>query len=265
MKRISNESKSFEILIGLFPHYYDEECDCDILGIPYKQNATTMYVIMPKNSTPSKVRDLQKRITAEKFNELINQMWIKTAVILFPKMHLKSSHHLKTNLRDLGLETLFSNGRCDLSVLSSEERHIFSRGKRDVSYKVESEYNRDSSLTMKDLVLRKRLQKKNGMNKKLKRSKRQTNNDASSITQQLENIRMRHDLENPGLFAEEVVHKVDLTINEKGTEGGAATAITLNRSGTNVVFRVDVPFMFVIRHDPTHIPLFYGAVFEPQN
>jgi serine protease inhibitor len=252
-----------KLFTGLFPHYYDAELDCDILGIPYKQNATTMYVIMPKNSSPSKIRELQKQTTAEKFNDLINQMRIKTAVILFPKMHLKSSHHLKTNLRDLGLKTLFNNALCDLSVLSSEERLIFSRRARDMRYKVESEFNRNSSLTMKDLVLRKRIQKKSGMNKKIKRNRRQTS--TPSITEQLEKVRMRNDLMNPGLFAEEVVHKVDLIINEKGTEGGAATAITLNRSGTNVVFRVDVPFMFFIRHDPTQIPLFLGTVFEPQN
>lgn len=45
--------------------------------------------------------------------------------------------------------------------------------------------------------------------------------------------------------------------------GGAATAITLNRSGPQVTFRVDTPFIFLIRHDPTKIPLFYGTVLEP--
>lgn len=265
---------------GLFPHYYDSEVDCDILGIPYKQNATTMYVIMPKNSNPSKLRIVQEKISAEKFESMVNNMMIKSAVILFPKLHLTSSHRLKPNLRDLGVETLFEDSLSDLSVLSSglelpkfdstlnnlTDVHVFSGGrmKRDVKYKVESEYNRDSPLTMKDFLLRKRIQKKNASAKKLKRSRRQ-NRRGKSLTEDLEEIRKRSDLRNPYLFAEEVIHKVDLTINEKGTEGGAATAITLNRSGTSVVFRVDVPFIFIIRHDPTHIPLFYGVVFEPQN
>lgn len=134
--------------------------------------------------------------------------------------------------------------------------------KRDVSYKTESEHKRkDNPLTMKDFMLRKRILKKT-QEKKLRRSKRQM---VPFSAERLDSLRRSPDLVNPFLFAEEIIHKVDLTVNEKGTEGGAATAITLNRSGTNVVFRCDVPFMFLIRHDPTHIPLFYGVVFQPEN
>lgn len=45
----------------------------------------------------------------------------------------------------------------------------------------------------------------------------------------------------------------------------SATAVTLNRSGPQVVFRADAPFLLLLRHDPTRLPLFYGAVFEPVN
>lgn len=296
---------------GKFPHYYDPESDCEILGFPYKQNATTMYVILPKNSNEAKLRAAQKILTAEKIEKMISQMVIKTAVALFPKMHLTSGHSLKSALQDLGIQTLFELGTSDLSVLSQgheyasddsssrpaissrvpqstrlpnlsgnynfdpKEQLLFGRvsqdqesqseakrTKRDVTYKVESEIKKQSTpLTMKDFMLRKRIVKKS-YGKKLKRNKRQK---TPSPMEKLELIRLRDDLVNPQLFAEEVIHKVDLTITEKGTEGGAATAITLNRSGTNVVFRVDVPFMFLIRHDPTHVPLFYGVVFEPHN
>lgn len=254
---------------GYFPHHYDPDLDCDILGLPYKQNATTMYVIMPKTSNPTSLRALQQALTAEKFEEMVTRMTLKTSVILFPKMHLNSGLHLKSELKDLGAKSLFDQQECDLSVLAAdnqneEKRPTFhNRKKRDVKYKVESEYNSENPLSMKDFVLNKRIVKKNLQGKKLKRNKRQSSSD-HEYTKKLEIIRKKP-LNNPGLFAEEVIHKVDLTINEKGTEGGAATAITLNRSGTNVVFRADVPFMFIIRHDPTHIPLFYGVVFEPEN
>lgn len=256
-----------------------------------------MYVILPKNSSAERIREVQKVLTAEKIENMVSKMIVKTAVILFPKMHLTSSHHLKTSLQELGLQTLFEPQGSDLSVLSEgyltkktiteelsesvinrnqqsaisnlSDQLLFSRmqddvkikTKRDVTYKTASESNNESPLTMKDFMLRKRLAKK-GQDKKLRRHKRQSMPFAA---ERLESIRHRNDLKNPQLFAEEVIHKVDLTINEKGTEGGAATAITLNRSGTSVIFRVDVPFMFLIRHDPTRIPLFYGVVFEPQN
>lgn len=229
-------------------------------------------------------------------------MVVKTALILFPKMHLTSGHFLKKYLQDLGLRSLFEPQLSDLSVMSegfdvgrqdgfqtikehpalsdvklpsvsdfdTADQLIFGRmsddsskkTKRDVRYKTESENSQKSSpLTLKDFMLRKRIVKKS-QGKKLHRSKRQF---TPFSVERLDVIRHRKDLRNPQLFAEEVIHKVDLTVNEKGTEGGAATAITLNRSGTNVVLRVETPFMFIIRHDPTHIPLFYGVVFEPEN
>ena len=262
-----------------------------------------MYVVLPKNSDTEKVKAAQRFLTAEKIESMISKMVIKTAVILFPKMHLTSGHCLKANLKDLGLETLFDARKSDLSVMSEglerkpiqfqsassrpsnpprnnrtlertddlSEQLIFgrsnidgsdSRPKRDVTYKTESvSEKKENALNFKDFMLRKRIVKKID-SKKLKRSKRQSTPYSG---EKLDMIRNMKNLKNPYLFAEEVIHKVDLTVNEKGTEGGAATAITLNRSGTSVVFRVDVPFMFLIRHDPTRVPLFYGAVFEPEN
>lgn len=255
-----------------------------------------MYVILPKHSSTDKLKAAQKILTAEKIESMISKMVIKTAVILFPKMHLTSGHCLKSVLQELGLNTLFDPVASDLSVLSegvidskqpprsptlqnapqnatfdASEQLIFGRmssegskkkTKRDVSYKTESESSKQvGPLTIKDFMLRKRIVKKS-LGKKLKRSKRQF---TPFSAERLDAIRHHKNLKNPQLFAEEVIHKVDLTVNEKGTEGGAATAITLNRSGTNVVFRVDTPFMFLIRHDPTHVPLFYGVVYEPEN
>lgn len=225
-------------------------------------------------------------------------------------MHLTSGHCLKSSLQELGLRTLFDRQLSDLSVMSegsdyqrgnsagrpqqaanfdATEQLLFGRmsdedskrTKRDVSYKTLSENSqKENPLTVKDFMLRKRIVKKSE-GKKLKRSKRQYRPFSA---ERLDVIRHMKGLRNPHLFAEEVLHKVDLTITEKGkrsvasnffqinhstlltgTEGGAATAVTLNRSGTQVVLRVDAPFIFLIRHDPTHVPLFYGVVFEPEN
>jgi len=226
---------------------------------------------------------------------------VKTALILFPKMHLTSGYSLRKYLEELGLRSLFDPVTSDLSVMSdgldtqrqsafpvkketmvsdvkpaasyldTTDQLIFGRmsddnsnkkTKRDVRYKTESESSKKSTpLTLKDFMLRKRIVKKS-QGKKLHRSRRQF---TPFSIERLDMIRHRNDLKNPQLFAEEVIHKVDLTVNEKGTEGGAATAITINRSGTSVVYRVETPFIVLIRHDPTHVPLFYGVVFEPEN
>lgn len=271
---------------GDFPHYYDSETDCEIMGFPYVKKASTMYIIMPRNSSNKVLREKQQILTAEKIEFMISQMTIKTAVILFPKMHLSGSFNLKTDLEALELRELFKSSESDLSLLADgsqgeqaeaeisernnedaesaihfpdDEKHFT---KRDVSYKVPSETKTHAEqLTLKDLVLKKRIVKESS-GKKAHRVKR----DAKSSLKKIDEIRRSDSkvpLKNPYLYADEVIHKVDLEIDEEGTEGGAATAVTLNRSGTNVVLRVEVPFMILIRHDPTRLPLFYGTIFNP--
>lgn len=199
-----------------------------------------MYVILPKNSNPEKLKIAQKFLTAERIEHLISQMTIKTAVMLFPKLHLTSGHCLKSSLQDLGLRTLFDSKLSDLSVMSEghqqatrvsdppQQPHfdpskqlLFGRisevepnkTKRDVTYKTGSESsNKENPLTMKDFMLRKRIVKKSE-GKKLRRSKRQFRPFSA---ERLDVIRHMKGLRNPQLFAEEVLHKVDLTVNEKG-------------------------------------------------
>lgn len=65
------------------------------------------------------------------------------------------------------------------------------------------------------------------------------------------------------LFASEIIHKVELEVNEKGTEGGAITASTIFRSLPSVQIRVDAPFLMLLGHDATRLPLFYGSIYDP--
>lgn len=157
---------------------------------------------------------------------------------------------------------------------STEDRLIFSkiaeanRKKRDLTYKSESTFKRNSQpLGLKDFVLKKRLIKENPT-KKLLRLKRQSDNQSQCL-KNLDKIRNEQILnnfsQNPRIYVDSIIHKVDLEINEKGTEGGAATAVTITRSGTQVLFRGETPFIFLIRHDATKLPIFYGTIFEPVN
>lgn len=232
---------------GLFPFYRDTELNVDILGFPYKLNQTTMYVILPNNSNMEILKEVQSRLTAERIEQMIDNMVIKTAVILFPKMHLKAGYHLKSDLQDLGVQALFEEGQCDLSPMAEvvterknnsdmkmgdklthhrESMSARGRQKRDITYKVSSEnQNVTYPLTMKDFLNRKRIVK-NSHNKKTKKYKRVRRNQPGNNPQQrnesyisnLENLRIEN-LINPHLYADDVIHKVDLEINEKGTEG----------------------------------------------
>jgi Serpin (serine protease inhibitor) len=224
---------------GEYPHYYDEETNIDVVGFPYKQNCSTMYVMLPRQSSIDVIKQKQKLLTGAKIDEIIDKMTLKTAVILFPKMHLKSGFHLKDELKDLGIDTFFSRN-ADMSLIAEDRKHpgqgyahgqvkgksnqgwhhgqikgsSIGRNKRNVGYKVESENKKSPNpLTMKDFLLRKRIVKSSSKNK-LTRAKRETDNSLEL----LEKLR-NENLPNPGLFADEVIHKVDLNMNEKGTEG----------------------------------------------
>lgn len=79
----------------------------------------------------------------------------------------------------------------------------------------------------------------------------------------LDNLRNSGNLVNPGLYANEVLHKVEMDVTEKGTEAAATTAVLLRRDGNQKKLVANRPFMFFIRHDPTKLILFWGTVNMP--
>lgn len=70
----------------------------------------------------------------------------------------------------------------------------------------------------------------------------------------------------PGLCLSDVVHKAYVKVDEEGTEATAATgAIVMLASAMPrpVEFRVDHPFLFLIRDDLTNTILFLGRIADP--
>nr|XP_050854869.1 leukocyte elastase inhibitor-like isoform X1 [Vespula vulgaris] len=79
----------------------------------------------------------------------------------------------------------------------------------------------------------------------------------------LDDLRNSATVANPGLYADEVLHKVDIDINEKGTEAAAATTVVLERDGRQKRLLANRPFLFFIRHNPTKLILFWGTINTP--
>jgi len=67
------------------------------------------------------------------------------------------------------------------------------------------------------------------------------------------------DTQNP-LFISEVLHKAFVEVNETGTEAAAATAVLMQRTCLPSFFRVNRPFLFLIRENSTGTILFMGRV-----
>lgn len=62
-----------------------------------------------------------------------------------------------------------------------------------------------------------------------------------------------------------VIHKAFVDVNEEGTEAAAATAVVMRKVGViqPLTFRVDHPFVFLIRENQTGSILFIGRIIDP--
>lgn len=191
----NEESIEAEIMAhgGCFPYVKLSQLDARIMGFPYKNRTSTMYIILPNSSTRVKLQKLMEKLDAPTLEGLISNMTMQTASVLFPKMHLTTSFELKSALQSLGSKSMFVRGESNFSLLNPAE----------------------------------------------------TNKTRASLS------------------VSGVLHKVDLAIDESGTEGAAVTATLLDRSMPTVNFRVIVPFLLAIRHDATKLLLFYGPVYDP--
>lgn len=68
------------------------------------------------------------------------------------------------------------------------------------------------------------------------------------------------------LFISAVIHKAFVDVNEEGTEAAAATGVVIKLKSVaprRTIFRVDHPFLFVIRDNRTGAILFMGRVTNP--
>jgi len=65
------------------------------------------------------------------------------------------------------------------------------------------------------------------------------------------------------LFIQDVIHQVNVAVDEQGTEAAAAAAVIIGRKGVVQTLRVDRPFLFLIRDDAANATLFMGRVLDP--
>jgi serpin B len=65
------------------------------------------------------------------------------------------------------------------------------------------------------------------------------------------------------LFVHDVLHHVWLQIDERGVEAASASAVAYTHSAADVMFQVNHPFLFLIRHNPDGAILFMGRITDP--
>lgn len=66
------------------------------------------------------------------------------------------------------------------------------------------------------------------------------------------------------IFLTRVLHDTFLKIDEKGAEGAAVTTVGVGVESVPPVIQFDKPFLFILRHVDTQIPIFIGTMTDPQ-
>ncbi|MCX2741428.1 serpin family protein [Pontibacter anaerobius] len=70
---------------------------------------------------------------------------------------------------------------------------------------------------------------------------------------------------NPGLAISKVMHKTFVEVNEEGTEAAAVTSVGIEVTSANPSpYRIDRPFIFMIREKSSNAILFIGKLMQPE-
>ncbi|XP_044254319.1 serine protease inhibitor 28Dc [Tribolium madens] len=280
---------------GLFPYYKDRDLNCEIIGFPYKGNQTTMYVVIPNNSDKTKLKELEDKLDFKQVERLVSSVKYTGAIVIFPKMRIDTTIDLKKSLKILGISTLFNPAESNLALLSpgkgtpdtnpvignsiqnpisvnttGNDVIIFNRNGEIVN--CTQIFNPMSNVSTCEQVVTDATTPKKIVYKKFgnKVGRRIDGEITPRIAETLDNVRQylnrqnnAERFENPGLYADNVIHKVYMDITESGTEAAASTSISLSRDGGRVTVRADVPFLFFIMHEETKTMLFWGSVNTP--
>lgn len=116
---------------GCFPFYEEKKLGVKIVGLPYQEGKSTMYIIMPNQSDRKKIRDLQDKLTVGQVNQLIDRMVVKTGTILLPKMKLENTLGLKDVLVSQGLQQIFSPYLSNLTEITKNGQIIGDVNRQD--------------------------------------------------------------------------------------------------------------------------------------
>lgn len=79
----------------------------------------------------------------------------------------------------------------------------------------------------------------------------------------VDELRNTPGIKNPGIYADDVIHKVEMTVNERGTEAAAVTQLVIDRDNDYKRLVANRPFLFFIRHQPAKLTWFWGTINNP--
>nr|CAD7606553.1 unnamed protein product [Timema genevievae] len=247
------------------PYSDNRHLNCRVVGLPYKGREVTMYLVLPRDTGLDAFRALEKRLSVDDIEELISTTEERPVIVSVPRMRLESTLNLKDALEALGVHALFDPSESDLRGISPgySRNDTFS-----LSMRIFEDQNTTTPKTTAN-VTKVGFLNTTTTDSTPQASKNRTKRYTSAgyrpaeVMMTMEGRPAIETLLNPGLYADDVIHKVEIEVTETGTIASAATAVTVLRDGSRHVVRFDRPFLFFIRHEPTKLVLFWGSVVRP--
>ena len=99
-------------------YYADKVLGCRMVEIPYKGRTVSMYLILPDQPGVVALRDLERRLTPERLNDMISTAKVVPTIVSMPRMKLSQTISLRSALEALGVFTLFDPVKANLTLIS---------------------------------------------------------------------------------------------------------------------------------------------------
>lgn len=258
---------------GEFPYYKDKNLNVEILGLPYKGRSSTMYVILPNDSSIDKLKQLENYLTPTDLERLVNSTRPTEVVLGLPKMKIVHTMNLVSTMQYLGVNSLFNSRTANLALLTPGAKRGFAL------VPPPSPPPRIRTTTLSNLnheLIFARFAEENDCENVYDfytsrvrcRDKQQQQQQPASqdflqtLRREYVKLKSNPSQGNPGIYADQFIHKIFIDVNEMGTEAAATSGIGISRSG-KVTIKCDVPFLFFIYHEDTKMVLFWGSIKSP--
>ena len=98
---------------------YSENDDAKMLHLPYKSNALSMYVILPKEND---ISSLEEDLTEEYLDDMKSDLTGEWVDVNLPKFKFEQKYDLIPDLEDMGMVDAFEPGLADFSGISESGR-----------------------------------------------------------------------------------------------------------------------------------------------
>jgi serpin B len=93
--------------------------DVQMLQLPYKDNETSMYIILPKDNS---ISDIEQDITSRYIDDLKANLSGEWMDVYLPRFKIEEKYNLNGHLQDMGMQKAFDSGEADLSGIAESGR-----------------------------------------------------------------------------------------------------------------------------------------------